>query len=182
MYSVLQPTGINITVSKSNISHWCINILRIVWALFISSGMMKTIEGSPSINLSQPHCGEILAASLIQLNPSVMCTVLVIKYLTTFVLQPQKAVAKQNLEQDALKQNRKCFCDYLQKWITYFCKVHWSYYVSLCHCQKYSTSFSSVQRLCFFYVGIYKWQYLHKGSLCLMCQRFLKNLEYVRWG
>jgi len=77
--------------------------------------MMKTIEGSPSINLSQPHCGEILAASLIQLNPSVMCTVLVIKYLTTFVLQPQKAVAKQNLEQDALKQNRKCFCDYLQK-------------------------------------------------------------------
>lgn len=109
LYSLLQPTGISFTVSKSNISYWCINILRIVCALFISGGMMKTIEWRPSINLSQPHCGEIIAASLIQLNPSVTCTVLVIKYLTTFVLLPQKAVAKQNLDQAALKQNRKLF-------------------------------------------------------------------------
>lgn len=109
LYALLQPTGINFTVSKSNISYWCINILRIVCALFISGGMMKTIEWRPSINLSQPHCGEIIAASLIQLNPSVTCTVLVIKCLTTFVLLPQKAVAKQNLDQAALKQNRKLF-------------------------------------------------------------------------
>lgn len=101
--------GRNFTVSKSNLIYWCINILRFVCALFISGGMMKTIEWRPSINLSQPNCGEIIAASFIQLNPPVTCSVLVIKYLTSFVLLPWKAVAKQNLDQDALKQNRKLF-------------------------------------------------------------------------
>lgn len=101
--------GRNFTVSQSNLSYWCINILRLVCILFISGGMMKTIEWRPSINLSQPHCGEIIAASFIQLNPPVTCTVLVIKHLTSFVLLPQKAVAKKNLDQDALKQNRKLF-------------------------------------------------------------------------
>lgn len=101
--------GKNFAVPKGNLNYWCINIFRLVCALFISGGVMKTIEWRPSINLSQPHCGEIIAASFIQLNPPVTCTVLVIKYLTSFVLLPQKAVAKQNLDQDALKQNRKLF-------------------------------------------------------------------------
>lgn len=131
--------GRNFTVSKSNLSYWCINILRLVCALFISGGMTKTIEWRPSINLSQPHCGEIIAASFIQLNPPVTCTVLVIKYLTSFVLLPQKAVAKQNLDQDALKQNRKLFLWLFAKINSLFCKTQGSNYVFLYHCQKCST-------------------------------------------
>lgn len=147
--------GRNFTVSKSNLSYQCINILRLVCALFISGGMMKTIEWRPSINLSQPHCGEIIAASFIQLNPPVTCTVLVIKYLTSFVLLPQKAVAKQNLDQDALKQNKKMFL-----WL--FAKINSLFLqnsvkqLSFCTTAKNAALHFPLFSDSVFYVGIYR--------------------------